>query len=85
MWCGALAIFVAGIIPIGWCFWTYRSKLDLKNWGDLPIGESCLVVIIPKDPLVCPKNPGLTLQSYDRLGWDWDHQILRIFGRGLDS
>ena len=33
--------------------------------------------------MVCPKNPGFPLQkSYDRLGWDLDHQSYEKSGWG---
>ncbi len=38
----------------------------------------------PKDPFVCPKNPGFPLTNPMTWEWDWDQQSYSI-GRSLDS
>ena len=49
------------------------ERVDMQIVGKFPV---------PKDPFVCPKDPGLTLESYCGDGIETINPIL---GRGLDA
>ncbi len=69
--------------------WLSKRKMRLKLLAQTSgCGRvSWEKLYIPKDPFVCPKNPGLGPRSNPTTVWDgiFRPSILRIFGRGLDS
>ena len=66
------------------CVWqshlTYLRDLDLSRSRVLKEEK---VYSIPKDPLVCPKNPGFL--GSNPMTWGWDVSTINPIGRGLDS